>query len=220
MGRFRFKRLPFGLSLSQDVFQQQMDTMLQNTEGIINIADDIIVFGTDQETHDKNLEALMIQAEKYGLVFNATKCNISKDEVSFFGELYNKDGIRTDPDRTRAIGQMQTPTTIAELRSFISIASYMSPFINNMSELLTPLRELTHKDIHFDWTSSHEQRFIQIKKHAMPNHFPSVLRPDTTNRNTSRCIGKRTRSGPITKRTTHMFRITHPHPRREKIRKY
>ena len=39
----------------------------------------------------------------------------------------------------------------------------MSPFINNMSELLTPLRELTHKDIHFDWTSSHEQRFIQIK---------------------------------------------------------
>ena len=95
MGIFRFKRLPFGLSLSQDVFQQQMDTMLQNTEGIINIADDIIVFGTDQETHDKNLEALMIQAEKYGLVFNATKCNISKDEVSFFGQLYNKDGIRS-----------------------------------------------------------------------------------------------------------------------------
>ena len=138
-----------------------MDTMLQNTEGIINIADNIIVFGTDQETHDKNLEALMIRAEQYGLVFNASKCNISKDEVSFFGQLYNKDGISADPDRTRAISQMQTPTTIAELRSFIGIASYMSPFINNMSELLTPLRELTH--IHFDWTSSHEQRFIQIK---------------------------------------------------------
>ena len=105
----------------------------------------------------------MIRAEKYGLVFNATKCNISKNEVRFFGQLYNKHGIRADPDRTRAIEQMQTTTTIAELRSFIGIASYMSPFINNMSELLTPLRELTHKDIHFDWTSSNEQRFIQIK---------------------------------------------------------
>ena len=124
MGRFRFKRLPFGLSLSQDIFRQQMDTILQNTERIINIADDIIVFGTDQEPrskHDKNLEALMIQTEKYGLVFNATKCNISKNEVSFFGKLYNKDGIRVDPDRTRAIIQMQTPTNIAELRSFIGI---------------------------------------------------------------------------------------------------
>ena len=38
----------------------------------------------------------------------------------------------------------------------------MSPFINNMSELLSPLHELTHKDIHFDWISSHEQLFIQI----------------------------------------------------------
>ena len=48
-GRYRFLRLPFGLNLSQDIFQEKMDIILENCPGTISIADDIGVFGKDQQ---------------------------------------------------------------------------------------------------------------------------------------------------------------------------
>ena len=38
-GRFCFRRLPFGLNLSQDVFQERMDCILEKYPGTISIAD-------------------------------------------------------------------------------------------------------------------------------------------------------------------------------------
>ena len=44
-GRYKFLRLPFGLNVSQDHFQQVIDTMLQDCPGTTGISDDIVVFG-------------------------------------------------------------------------------------------------------------------------------------------------------------------------------
>ena len=44
-GRYRFLCLPFGLNLSQDVFQERMDRILEYCPGKIGIADDVGVFG-------------------------------------------------------------------------------------------------------------------------------------------------------------------------------
>ena len=72
--RYRFRRLPFGLRVSQDVFQEKMDMILAGCKGTMSIADDIVVYGHDETDHDNNLHNLMIHARKYGLVFNPNKC--------------------------------------------------------------------------------------------------------------------------------------------------
>jgi hypothetical protein len=51
-GRYCFTRLPFGLCVSQDIFQQAMDTILEQCQGVIAKADDIIVFGKTKQEHD------------------------------------------------------------------------------------------------------------------------------------------------------------------------
>ena len=61
-GRFRFTRLPFGLCVSQDIFQQKMDCILEKCPGTVGIADDIAVHGTTEEEHDFNLHNLMLVA--------------------------------------------------------------------------------------------------------------------------------------------------------------
>ncbi|XP_071944705.1 uncharacterized protein [Antedon mediterranea] len=77
-GRFRFLRLPFGLNVSQDVFQHKMDQILEKCIGATGIADDVAVFGKTEEEHDRNLMDLMETAREYGLVFNAEKCEIKR----------------------------------------------------------------------------------------------------------------------------------------------
>ena len=87
IGRYRFKRLPFGINLSQDVFKNHiwviMDIMSEGLEGIINIADNITVYGNDTNRHKLILLALMKRARDYGLVFNKEKCTISAKEIPF-----------------------------------------------------------------------------------------------------------------------------------------
>ena len=76
LGRFCFQRMPFGLVMSQDVFQQKMDQILEQCLGTIGIADDVAVFGRTEEEHDQSLHNLMQVAAKSGLVFNSKKCII------------------------------------------------------------------------------------------------------------------------------------------------
>ena len=45
--------MPFGLKMSQDVFQMRMDNITDRLKGIISIHDDICVFGKTQQDHDK-----------------------------------------------------------------------------------------------------------------------------------------------------------------------
>ena len=54
-GCYRFLRMPFGLKMSQDVFQMQMDQITDRLPGVIAIHDDICVFGKDTAEHDNNL---------------------------------------------------------------------------------------------------------------------------------------------------------------------
>ena len=51
-GRYRFKRPPFGIVVSQDIFQRRLDDIYRNIPNVTGIADDIIVFGSTQGEHD------------------------------------------------------------------------------------------------------------------------------------------------------------------------
>ena len=81
-GLKRYKRLIFGLSSAPEYVIQQT---LQGIPGARNISDDIIVFGSDQESHDKSLELTLSRLESKGLTLNREKCIFSVPELVFFG---------------------------------------------------------------------------------------------------------------------------------------
>ena len=51
--RYRFKRLPFGVILSQDIFQRKLDEVYRGIPNVMGIADDIVVCGTTESEHDR-----------------------------------------------------------------------------------------------------------------------------------------------------------------------
>ena len=100
-GRYRFLRMPFGLKMSQDVFQMRMDNITERLEGIISIHDDICIFGKTQQEHDENLLQLMKTAQKNSLVFNSSKCTISQPHISFYGAIFSAKGMKPDPKKCK-----------------------------------------------------------------------------------------------------------------------
>ena len=177
-GRYCFTRLPFGLKISQDVFQHAMDQILQDLPGVVSIADDIVVYGKDQADHDKNLHSLMVRAAEKGLVFNASKCAIKAEEVQFFGSVYSAKGVRPNPTKVQAITELQTPTSVKELQSFLGMVTYLGPYIPGLSGHTAPLRKLLGKEAEFQWHHEHQAAFEDIKSCIQSASYLTYFNPN------------------------------------------
>ena len=69
--------------------------------------------------------------------------------VTFFGCLYDADGVQLDLDKIDAVHALPVPTNITELQEFLGMVMYLSPFIHGLSTLTAPLCELLKKDTDF-----------------------------------------------------------------------
>ena len=162
-GRYCFKRLPFGLKTSQDVFQHAMDEILQNLPGVVSIADDITVFGRTEKEHDENIIKLIERAQETGLVFNPSKCKFKASEVTFFGNIYSKHGVTPDPKKVEAIVKLKEPTNKQELQTFLGMITYLAAYIPRLSDYTHNLRQLLWKDADFQWHTEHQEAFQNLK---------------------------------------------------------
>ena len=162
-GRYCFTRLPFGLKVSQDIFQLKMDQILERVEGATGISDDVVVYGKTEEQHDNSLRNLMKAAAENGLVFNSEKCTIKTQSITFFGATYTPEGVHPDPDKVSDLKAMPAPASKKELQEFLGFVTYMSPFIHNLAEKAAPLRELLKKDSFFIWGEHHQKCFQALK---------------------------------------------------------
>ena len=166
LGRYRFTRMPFGVSVAGDVFQRKLDECIEDIRNVYCIADDIMVVGyeEDHSDHDKALTNLFQRAEKCNLKFNLDKIQYKKKEVLFFGETYTTTGRKPDPGKVEAIRTMKQPENKKELQSFLGLCQYLTKFTPELASLSEPLRFLTRKNAIFEWTQQHTRAFERIKQ--------------------------------------------------------
>ena len=155
--------MPFGLRMSQDVFQFKIDETYRNCPGSVGIADDITVHGRDEPDHDAHLHHVMERTRKAGIRLNREKCVIKTTECKFFGMLYTSNGLKPDPDKVAAIQNIDQPKEKKELHTFLGFVNYLAPFIPNISSYTVHLRELLKADVEFSWSPSHTRAFEMIK---------------------------------------------------------
>ena len=111
-----------------------MDQILDHCEGVIGIADDIIIHGKDDAEHDRRLHKFMKVAREHGLVLNKKKCEVKSNCIKFFGiSVYDKHGAHPDQSKVSAIKEMPAPQNKGELQSFLGMITYLSPFIPQLS---------------------------------------------------------------------------------------
>lgn len=176
-GRFCFKRLPFGLVSAQDIFQKKIDQTFDSITGVIGIADDIVVFGTNEAEHDQNLYSMLERTRQVGLRLNPEKCVIKERKIKFFGNYLTDAGLQPDPDKIKAILEMESPTSVAELQSVLGCANYLGRFTPNLAMITAPLRDLTKKDVDYTWGPEHQQAFQDMKKDLSSSKVLAYFNP-------------------------------------------
>ena len=163
VGLFRFKRLSFGVNSAAEVFQNCIQSALGGLEGVLNMSDDILVYGKNQEEHDKRLHACLQRIKDKNLTLNRAKCEFSCDSIVFFGHEFSGNGISPDKKKVEALKSAQTPQTVEEVRSFIGLATYCARFIPSLATMTDPLRDLIKDPDNWNWTEKHDIALQNIK---------------------------------------------------------
>ena len=169
-GRYRYLRMPFGISAAPEEFECKLHEHLSDLEGVAVLRDDILVIGSGDtlkeatEDHDKNLLQLLKRARKVHLKFNSKKLNLRKPQVKYMGHVLSSEGLKPDSEKVKAVAEMPKPTCKQEALSLLGFVNYLAKFLPRLSEIAQPIRELTTKDAKFIWSRQHDEAFEQIKK--------------------------------------------------------
>ena len=142
-GLRRYKRLNFGTNSASEIFQNATNEQVRDIQGVINISNDIIVFGEIQEKHDEALEAVFRRVLSVGLTVSKEKCEFNKKSLEFFGFVFSRKNISPDPRKVKTIQEAKLPSSTIEVRSFIGMATYCAKFIPKFRDMTKPLWELT-----------------------------------------------------------------------------
>jgi len=163
-GRYRFKRLPFGVKSAQDEFQRRIDEVYEGINGVDSIVDDIIVYGETKQEHDKNVHSMLQRSREKGVRLNPDKVTFCVQEVGYFGHVLSEDGMKPDPKKVKAIVEMEPPKDKGELQTILGMVNYLSKYAPNLSEITAPMRCLLKQDAEFVWDSPQDVAFNKMKE--------------------------------------------------------
>ena len=68
-----------------------------------------------------------------------------------------------DPRKTQVIVNWPQPTSVAEVRQFIGLASYYRRYIADFAQVAAPLHQLMQKKATFNWSADCVNAFNNLK---------------------------------------------------------
>lgn len=156
--RYRWCRLPFKLSVSSEIFQKRVNQALDGLEGVLDIVDDILIYGvedTEEQAnadHDQKLVKLLERCQSHGIALNPDKLKLRNKSVTFMGHVLTNEGIKIDPDKAKAIRDMPKPADIEGVQRLNGFVNYLAKFLPRLADSMEPIRRLTRKNESWNWT--------------------------------------------------------------------
>ena len=130
-----YNKLPFGISSAAEHFQRWMSSLLEGLQEVLCVMDNILIFRQSQEQHDNRFNAVV-----ECLSTPLTGANVSSPTTWFSLAMLLTRMVcpLTEPSKTTAINQMNTPKSVSKLRQFLGMINQLGKFSPNIAELSHP----------------------------------------------------------------------------------
>lgn len=163
-GLYRYTRLMFGVTSAPEKYQQIIRDVLRGCDGVVNIADDLVIHGKDLKQHDERLFTVLDRLKTAGLTLNESKCEFRLQRLTFFGHEVTQNGVKPSEEKVAAILHADPPQNASEARSFLGLVQFVSKFVPDLSSVAEPIQRLTHKNVEFKWYPEQQAAFEKLKE--------------------------------------------------------
>ena len=126
-GRYRFLRMPYSICTCSEVFQNVMEQLFagQPSEIVVN---DILIWGRNVQEHDEHLTQVLNRIRAINLKLNPDKCKFRVNCVHYVGHLLTAEGVKPDPEKIKAVFEMEKPLDKQALQQFLGMTNYPNSF--------------------------------------------------------------------------------------------
>ena len=142
IGIYLYNVLTMGLSNATDIFEKCMQNIVDGLEGVVNIANDLLVFATKYDKFKENVINFLDRCVEHDLHLNPENIRINVDSLPFFGQTLTKDGLQMYANKWQVIQNWPQPKNVKELQNFLGSANYLSKFIPLLSSFRKLLQDL------------------------------------------------------------------------------
>uniref|UniRef100_A0A2N9EL41 RNA-directed DNA polymerase n=1 Tax=Fagus sylvatica TaxID=28930 RepID=A0A2N9EL41_FAGSY len=166
-GLFCYKVMPFGLKNAGATYQRLMNRMFHDQIGrnVEVYVDDMLVKSKEEDGHLDDLRETFETLRKYQMKLNPSKCAFGVYSGKFLGFMVSQRGIEANPDKIKAILEMQPPKTTKEVQRLTGRVAALNRFMSRSTDKCLPFFKTLKKA--FVWTDECQQAFEELKSSAL-----------------------------------------------------
>jgi hypothetical protein len=102
------------------------------------------------------------------------------EEGNLLGHIVSPEGIKIDPERVKAIQQIDIPRNKKSIQSFIGKIIFLRRFIPNFAEIIKYITDMLKKDAEIKWIPEAKESFEKIKQALV--QAPILISPELLQR--------------------------------------
>lgn len=156
--------MPFGLKNAGATYQWLVNAVFhhQISRNMEVYVDDMLVKSKLSTDHLIDLRETFTILRKYQMKLNSEKCAFGVGSVKFLGFMVSQRGIEANPEKIKALIEMQSPRMVKEVQRLTGRVAALNRFISRSTDKCLPFFKVLRQT--FEWTTKSEEAFQQLKQ--------------------------------------------------------
>ena len=130
---------------------------------VIVYLDDILIYSADKASHKEHVWEVLWRLCKHGLYAKPEKCEFHTDSTEYLRYQLSLSGLTMSLDKVQTIQDWPKPWKVKNIQSFLGFTNFYQRFIDNYSDIITPLTCLTCKGTAWSFSDSCCSAFYRLK---------------------------------------------------------
>ena len=135
--------------------------------------DDMLVKSIKAELHITHLAEAFHVLRTYNMKLNPTKCAFGVSTGKFLGFIVNNRGIEANPDKIKAVLDMQPSSNIKDVQRLTGRIAALSRFVYKANDKCRPFFQVLKKA--FQWDAHYQEVFTMLKTYL--SSLPILVSP-------------------------------------------
>ncbi|XP_019160737.1 PREDICTED: uncharacterized protein LOC109157290 [Ipomoea nil] len=176
-GVFCYRVMAFGIKNSGATYTRMVAKVFKQVLGrnMEAYVEDMIVKSAEADTHVNDLDEVFSIMQRYDLRLNPKKCTFGVHGGKFLGYMVSKRGIEPNPDKVRAIRDMEPPWSLWEVQRLNGRLAALGRFLSRSAEKSLPFFAVLKKSSGFEWSPECQKAFDDLKAYMMS--LPPLAKP-------------------------------------------
>jgi hypothetical protein len=184
-GKFQFKFLPQGLSISPAVFQNRIQSHMDGIRRTNPFMDDISTATPTVQEHLDTLRQIFTRLRKHGYKLKLSKCEFLRIKVTFVGLDVSARGVHVSDSKKDGVKKLVPPRTVGEILTMLGFSSFLRAHVPYYCDVVAPIQALSRlgssqTNVESGWTPAHDAALERLKELLLDDVvlcFPDTAKP-------------------------------------------